>query len=433
MKRGFEGHEDWISRTFTLAATISSGSKFFDPGDAVTRGHDHPFPLYVDGKFCLDDQTEMLTRRGWLRHDQVLVGDETLGLRLDGTVSWTSVERVHAFPGHHDMVAWKMRGHDSLSTPNHRWLVERQRGKAPVYSWIETNDLGKFQLDAVVCARELVEYPEQKFSDALVELVGWYWTEGCINRSRGISIAQDPVANPENWASIQAALVSCFGTARAHGDGRAFYVGSREGKSEQIYVHAPGRTKHLSLDFVLSLTRSQLLLLIDTSIKADGHCDGRRRRIHQRLRESLDVLQIACQLAGLKSTMHQRKDKMWELALHDSKIIYPSGARLRGQVTITTVDGVVWCPVTTTGTWLARRNGTVYFTGNTDKASRSISLKELGSIESEALRLGKRMVMALRFWPTKLASPEDYVVLTAHDFKELLDLAVKPVPDKWVL
>lgn len=51
MKRGFEGHEDWITRTFALASTISSGSKFFDPGDAVTRGHDHPFPLYVDGKF----------------------------------------------------------------------------------------------------------------------------------------------------------------------------------------------------------------------------------------------------------------------------------------------------------------------------------------------------------------------------------------------
>jgi hypothetical protein len=33
-----------------LTRTISSGNKHFDPGDAVTRGRNDPFPLYADAK-----------------------------------------------------------------------------------------------------------------------------------------------------------------------------------------------------------------------------------------------------------------------------------------------------------------------------------------------------------------------------------------------
>jgi hypothetical protein len=35
---------------FGLDATITSGNKFFDPGDGVTRDREAPFPLYADCK-----------------------------------------------------------------------------------------------------------------------------------------------------------------------------------------------------------------------------------------------------------------------------------------------------------------------------------------------------------------------------------------------
>lgn len=34
--------------------------------------------------------------------------------------------------------------------------------------------------------------------------------------------------------------------------------------------------------------------------------------------------------------------------------------------------GTVWCPVTEDGTWLARRRGTVYFTGNSDRVYETV-------------------------------------------------------------
>jgi hypothetical protein len=42
--------------------------------------------------------------------------------------------------------------------------------------------------------------------------------------------------------------------------------------------------------------------------------------------------------------------------------------------------GVVWCPTTESGTWLARRSGTIYYTGNSSDCLRSL-------VDDEKLRL----------------------------------------------
>lgn len=43
--------EEFVATQLGLALTVASGSKFYDPGDAVTRDPNHPFPLYADAKF----------------------------------------------------------------------------------------------------------------------------------------------------------------------------------------------------------------------------------------------------------------------------------------------------------------------------------------------------------------------------------------------
>jgi hypothetical protein len=50
MKRGWESWEKDSAHDLGLVQTISSGNKFYDPGDAVGHSHD-PFPLYSDAKY----------------------------------------------------------------------------------------------------------------------------------------------------------------------------------------------------------------------------------------------------------------------------------------------------------------------------------------------------------------------------------------------
>lgn len=47
----WQSWEQEVARTLQLDTTISSGNRFHDTGDAVTRGRDKPFPLWADAKW----------------------------------------------------------------------------------------------------------------------------------------------------------------------------------------------------------------------------------------------------------------------------------------------------------------------------------------------------------------------------------------------
>lgn len=51
MKKSWQEFEHYVANLFGLDTTIASGSKFYDSGDAVTRGRRHPWPLWADAKY----------------------------------------------------------------------------------------------------------------------------------------------------------------------------------------------------------------------------------------------------------------------------------------------------------------------------------------------------------------------------------------------
>ena len=52
---------------------------------------------------------------------------------------------------------------------------------------------------------------EPKWSDAFVELVAWFWTEGWAGSGGQVTITQSEKANPGHCARIRAALTAAFG------------------------------------------------------------------------------------------------------------------------------------------------------------------------------------------------------------------------------
>jgi len=113
------------------------------------------------------------------------------------------------------------------------------------------------------------------------------------------------------------------------------------------------------------LTRAQLELFIQTSIDADG---WRRPEgddtavIAQRDRARIDAFQIACTMAGKAGTVRVNSAGMWTMCITKSPWRTPAQDDYTERFV---EDGVVWCPTTGNSTWFARRNGTVYATGNT--------------------------------------------------------------------
>ena len=80
---------------------------------------------------CLTVDSVILTKRGWLAHDQVRPGDETIGYDpVTGRSEWTPILRVVRYD---DAEVWRIGGprwHADV-TPGHRWwsdaAVRRRR------------------------------------------------------------------------------------------------------------------------------------------------------------------------------------------------------------------------------------------------------------------------------------------------------------------
>lgn len=73
---------------------------------------------------------------------------------------------------------------------------------------------------------------------------------------------------------------------------------------------------------------------------------------------SMDVRQAVSALTGRRTSLGEDGS----LVSHEGPVVDP---RLLDDSEPVHYDGVVWCPKTKHGTWLARRNGSVYWTGNT--------------------------------------------------------------------
>lgn len=329
--------------------------------------------------WCLDESTEVLTRRGWTSVDDFRVGDEVLALdHASGLASWAATSDLYmADVADEPMRLLEARTHSSLTTLNHRWPTVTPWGAR---RWRTSDKLNGY--DAITTGAPVADLPVvAKYSDALVELVGWFWTEGNLNAGGGLTIAQSHTVNPGRVDSIRRALAAEFGpsgwTERIQPNhsslgGPITTFRLRSPARDALLEVAPG--KRPSEGFIDSLTLAQLHLFIDTSCRGDGHhWRTGERDIWQRDPSALDAYERACILAGYavsRQPGHDGGTTVRALRTTQVRPVKAAAEMLRtGKIgavdKIVTYTGRVWCPtVPVFHSYLARRNGRTFYTGN---------------------------------------------------------------------
>jgi hypothetical protein len=362
-----------------------------------------------DIAYCVDTETEALTVDGWKRYDELREDDLVVTLNHDtGEAEWQPIEQVNIFPAAtREMVSMEARGHSSLTTLNHRWPVERGRrrtgtvrvkaldgrwaasgrtaSKLALYERLMATSGTLTDLDRIPAAAPVANLPELSvYSDAFVELVAWAWTEGHVARSRGklttgLTLYQSHVANPTLVERIHRCLTELYGppleNLRPYTTLPAWRVYRNGGKTEFRLNHVAGRQvlevmsspdKIVATSFITSLTEPQLRRFVDVSVLADGHTNGPTSIVAQGVEERLEPLQIAATLLGRRTYRFQ--DSVRGIPRYGLRISTSSRSKSfwphQAKPARVEHDGIVWCPTTPNGTWLARRRGTVYFTGN---------------------------------------------------------------------
>jgi hypothetical protein len=384
---------------------------------AIQRFHMHERG-WLDIAYCADEQTEVLTKRGFLPYTELVDRDELLTLdHRRGVAEWQPLVAVNVFDDERPrrMILMEGTSHSSLTTPDHRWPVERyvrrfrttlldrttrrrahtklSAERVPTFATTET--LRYF--DRIPVTAPCDSLPQRSgFSDDFVELLAWFWTEGNIRRSRrkpttGVAIYQSHEANPRYVDQIRSCLRSQFGPAVSalskNGDTVPRWRESVNGHKTEFFLNhvagaqllsdAPERV--VSPSFIAGLTATQLKLFVDTAVASDGSTDpSGHRAVAQKDPRRLEALQMACSLLGVRTNLTSAAGR------------YPEAARklsiFKGRPYLSPIPaekstarfvrrpvehrGVVWCPTTPNGTWFARRRGTTYFTGNSHLVCR---------------------------------------------------------------
>ena len=377
-------------------------------------------------EWCVDEETEILTQRGWLRYSDVTVQDQAYSMDpKTGEGCWSRITAVNSWPAEpRRMVLMENPRHSSLTTPDHRWLVQHrtmrtedrglncpdcafvassisgvsnhrrlkhglasglQAKDADVWDFFTTSELkSNMRIPLAAQCRDLPKLPVHQ--DSFVELVAWAWTEGHVHGSRFMAVYQSHAVNPEFTNRIRQCLQVLYGPPvdriqRADKRPQWREVSYRKGLtqfslnktiSDQLWNVCPQRV--VSPEFVCRLTRQQLEIFVQTSLDADGHQESGKYHhatIQQKNPLQLDAFTMACALLGkatnTTTTAYPGRTTMTTVSVKNKIFTNPHKARKKsGKTRIEEVIhfGRIWCPTTTTGTWLARRNGTVYFTGN---------------------------------------------------------------------
>ncbi len=379
------GHQAGLSGTVTTAQSTNL------PTAALTRYTTGDGVFACLEIYCVDDQTECLTHRGWTSCHALRKGDLILAFDMaTNTTRWEPVKDVYL----NDKFCGEMiemcgqgkngqgthQGFSALTTRNHRWPVEIEHGRAKklkLETW--TSETLPKSHGRLLCSAKH-EFPERPvWSDALVRLVAWYVTEGYFEKAKLI-ISQSHLVNKANCDSIRADLIAIGAKPsdkKKRGAKRRPGLHWSEGLSksecinfvitgtaiEIISDRAPGRDKVPSMDFLRDLTQSQMRDFIDVLIRGDG--TRGTNQFSQWHTARMDMVMAACVLAGYSPSI-RKQGKGGDCTIRGFGNDVDIRRHLHRILRKTRkFKGTVWCPVTTSGYWVARRNGSVHITGNT--------------------------------------------------------------------
>lgn len=334
-------------------------------------------PLYG---MCFDEETEILTKRGWAHYNEFQENDQLLTFNKDKRIlEWLNYDLLYVNTGYNGpMVGLTCQGFDALVTPDHRWpIIVKATNELKV---VQTKDLGKHQ--KIFRAAEYNGCPIKKtYSDDFVRLIGWIITEGTFRVGRHeIRISQSLTKNPEKCVQIRNLFKSIFGTYKEkvynynkkllkngwkeYPNSKGIFFIGRGPWADTIRLIIPN--KELTSEFLLSLTKDQLWILYETLLLGDGHRNKNGDDFTQNFGDTIENFQMLCVLLGLESTLYNNWKNSFRVHVSRSKRYKPfTHVCSLQKEEIENYKGIIWCPHTKNETVVARRNGTVYITSQT--------------------------------------------------------------------
>jgi len=324
---------------------------------------------------CVPLTTQILTKRGWKKYNEIIDGDETIGYD-NGKSVWTKILNVTKYDDA-PLVKFGCKRWNTICTPQHKWLISENKKVSlkPLTEWPSPDEYKWPKLDKIAKKRirpdvHLVNSaPFVGGNSSLTvdeaSLLAWVLSDGSQigdwrNRNpSGAVIIQKKTKFADEIRNLLIRL-NAYNTDVKHGDGGCLSFTVKSKIFREVWKKSGLKNKTFS-DLVLELKPKVRKAWFEAWYKAEGTLG--KRIISQNRGEKLDAIILTTFLEGYSDVGVSQTDKTakcrritWNLLARNPRtsLVIPNGR------------GEVWCPTTTLGSWTARDvQDNVFLTGNT--------------------------------------------------------------------
>lgn len=351
------------------------------------------FSEYLEAlRQCVDEETEALTTDGWRRYDQLYNGQLILTKNCNtGILEWQPIENINIYPDYQgDLYSFEGKTFSALTNGKHRWLCNHASKPGSKAEFLTTEEL--YNSKIVRPIHRTGEYNGNRkkvLDDDLVYLLGIILTDGHLRYYRDKTkprygkpwYALITQSKEKNIPLIQSAIDKL--------DNRFTYIHKVYGKKHvwkfnkdfADYLDTIIPNKKLNMSLIHSLTKSQIRLLLDGMILGDGCKHG--TRILTSSIEQANLIQVLVVMAGYYSNILINdnrgihisnkikrgkiitKNISYLVTIGESKYFHHRSTRGINHIKkLSNQKQLIWCPTVKNGTWVCRRKGKTYITGN---------------------------------------------------------------------
>jgi hypothetical protein len=372
--------------------------------DAVDRMNEYRLkPEYKEDWQCVSEDTQILGVDGWKNIGEIKKGDKVLSFDItSNTISSDVARDVFTYDIDGDMVSIKNARTDQLVTTNHR-VIANKEGKIKVancnkdgrlrhyngkYKYIEA---GKLSRGTVSYRLPVSGYYNGDFSigEDWAELVGWMLTDGSMLKGKSAYISQ---AKLKTLEKLRFLLISMGVEFREWSrpkelngkkclDEHRFYFPVNGEVMKKMNELIPGRKP---TNILWRLPLNEKMRLLEGIYNGDGSYDKNRviKTVSKPYDDFKEWLQTLLHLSGLRGAVASRYVNIAQKGTVD---VLP-----KNHIKNVKYKGKVWSISTDRTNYIARRNGKIFITGNSnvyDPITRNKIITILSKLVSARLRV----------------------------------------------
>lgn len=350
-------------------------------GEGAEQAYDTARDLTYKGHFdyaCVDAETECLTLDGWKRYNELREGDVAIAVDANGLAVESRVSAVNVHRGAIPVTKFQSRQFSMVLTDNHDAVVQTYSSRDRKWQAIR-----KVRADSLKPSQHILRAPSAaivrtapKYGEDFAALLGWVAAEGWYAKYRkskvahDVRLAQSLSHNPEYVDEIRGILDRLGGEYKEYVSEKRQMVFFVLRRSLGVRVQAAMPDKLLTAAMLRDMPAGEMGALVDAFLKGDGSNRGRGDwSVGQKDGQNLDVIQAMAVMLGMRASQSP-VDKQGRGMLHLGRPEAGHRSHVRPMSKERAVVDMVWCPTTEHGTWVARRGGRVFVTGNSSNRPR---------------------------------------------------------------